>query len=400
MGMGDRGKEKKPEQSQSRISLTAFFPFFALSRLRDFRALRGKFLLLLFPVTILCLAFAGCAHKTPPEPAVVYPYPASAPKTFYATSYGLVETPQAVPGGGQLASRAPNASVLSSDGRSIVAALNGWGVARIEASPAGEAYRIVGSPLPSLFAGLTTGGAWPVKGGFLLQFYHDPFSDDSDAGPQSVALAPTRLAFFDPGKDAARSLASPPGSDPGYELFALLPVGGRWFAELRKDVSDRVDMRFLSLDDPLAAVRASAPPEIGRAEFQAALQPKPLSALQGEDGKRLRAALSALGAGPWLVRLRSGDGVDAWFLDSGKPEDASPIYAWTDSVSLLALRSDGWIAYSTAGGETGIASLPIPAPDGSFTALAATGRLVAAAWEEGEFPRLASAGLVVAPRPR
>jgi hypothetical protein len=41
-----------------------------------------------------------------------------------------------------------------------------------------------------------------------------------------------------------------------------------------------------------------------------------------------------------------------------------------------------------------------PVPEASFTALAAAGGLAAAAWESGEFPYIAQAGLVIAPLPR
>jgi hypothetical protein len=280
---------------------------------------------------------------------------------------------------------------------------------RIEAkagAPGDAAYRIVGTPLPAAFSGLTTGGIWPIGGGFLVQLFHDPFSEDpvppshlSPAGPASAS----RLVFFDAKSGVATAPDPlPVGLDPGYELFALLPADGRWFAELRKDASERVDLKFLALSDPLSPAGAASAGEMGRAEFEAALQPKALSALAGDAGASLRSALKAFGAGPWLVRLRASSGTDSWYISGGRPEEAMSIFAWAPSGAgtVLALRSDGWLACSDAQGKTSLASLPLPVPGSAFTALAAAGDLVAASWESGDFPYFSSAGLLIASLPR
>jgi hypothetical protein len=380
-------------------------------------------------VLFAAIALAGCAPRSgsakrpsaPPAPA--YPYSAEAARTFYAASDGLKESPPAA-GEGVLASRAPNASVLSSDGRTIVAAVNGWGVARIEtnagarmeAAPVGAVggtgarYRIVGTPLPSSFAGLSTGGAWPLGGGFLVQLFRDPFSQDSGAPASRMVPAPpvsaARLAFFDAKSGAATALdPTPSGLDPGFELFALLPASGRWFAELRKDGATRVDLKFLAFGDPLAGRTTTGPSassEIGRPEFEAALRPKSLASLSGSEGEGLRVVLRALGSGPYLVRLRSSSGEDGWYLSGGRPEEATSIYAWfeSDSGTLLALRSDGALASSDDQGKTVYKPLLAPVPGAAFTALTAAGGIAAAAWESGEFPLIDQAGLVIAPLPR
>jgi hypothetical protein len=348
---------------------------------------------------------------------VVYPYSAAAQKVFYAGAAGLSEVPPTASvasgsGEGILASRAPNASVISSDGTAIVAAVNGWGLVRIEtkadgaASPGGAAYRLVGTPLPAAFTGLTTLGAWPLNGGFLIQLFHDPFSEDpmpaSHLTP-SLPLPASRLVFFDAKKDSASTLDPLPlGLDPGFELFAFLPSGGRWFAELRKDAAERVDLKFLSLGDPLGDARTSTSREISHADFEAALAPKPLASLQGSAGASLKSALAALGSGPWLIRLRSASGDDRWFLSAGKPDEATSVFAWAepDSGLTLALRFDGWLASSNAQGRTKLESLAVPAPGAAFVSLTAAGGIAVAAWESGEFPNIAQAGLVVAPLPR
>jgi hypothetical protein len=355
-------------------------------------------------------ALSGCAARRPAAVAAAYPYGSSEARVFYATAEGLTETPpREAP---ELASRAPNASVLSSDGRTMAAAINGWGVARIEAAPAGApaapgggAYRIVGSPRPSDFAGLTAAGAWPLAGGFLVQLFRDPFSDG--APPASHLRPPPTIpaarVLFIGGDDGAVSPLEPIPAEPGYELFAFLPSGGRWFAELRRDGPDRVDLEFLSLADPLAPPRAGSRDGIAkimRADFEAALKPRSLADLGESRGAALRSALASLGRGPWLVRLRTSAGEDGWYLSAGKPDEAMAVFAWAEPGRTAALRFDGWLAASDDGGRIGLIQLAVPVPGAVFTSLAAAGDLAAASWEAGEFPYLSSAGLVIAPVPR
>jgi hypothetical protein len=182
----------------------------------------------------------------------------------------------------------------------------------------------------------------------------------------------------------------------GYEPFVLLPAAGTWFAELRKDAADRVDMKFFSIDDPLAATQAAR--EIRRSEFEKALEPLPLSGLAGDAGASLRSSLGALGAGPWLVRLRSGTGEDRWYLSSGRAEDATNAYAWNLSggtPTILALAPDGRLAIADGRGAPTLISIPAPQEGATFTALAAIDGIAAAAWECGSFPYISSAGLVL-----
>jgi hypothetical protein len=388
---------------------------------------------------ILAASLGSCAKKPPEVPAPVFPYAADSPRVFYASASGLTEARPAASASqaeGAPATRAPNASVLSSDGRTIIAAVNGWGIASIvanagvdteakagavakndaaarpKASPESPAYRIVGTPLPSIFAGLTAAGAWPVGGGFLLQLFRDPFTE-APSSPSHVdppyPLPKTRLAYV--GRDGAADPLDPFASEAasGFELFALLPSEGKWFAELRKDSPDRADLKFLALGDPPLGLSAgqgdgteaaARPVEIERTEFEAALMPKSLASLGGVEGDSLRAAIKALGEGPWLVKLRSGTGGDSWYLSAGKAEEAAPVYAWSGPSGTLALRTDGWLASSKAGSGTKLSSLGEAVPGVSFTALASAGELVVAAWETGEFPNIDEAGLVIAPLPR
>jgi hypothetical protein len=364
---------------------------------------------------IAALALGGCARRQPPPAAPVYPYKADAAKAFFATLSGLSDMTYQGEAAEELpASRAPNASVMSADGAAIAVAVNGWGLERIEASPDGGAYRLVDCPLPSAFGGLATGGAWPLGGGFLVQLYRDPFGasvEEAGAAPAKAPESASRLVFFG-GGEAAATIPDPfpPGGDPGFELFALLPAGNTWFAELRKDGAERVDLKFFALEDPRAgkeARQASIRP-IRRSEFEAALSPLSLALLRGEAGDALRSALARLGPGPWLVRLRSGRGEDRWYLSSGKAEDASKAFGWIlargraaegagEGAGVLALSQDGRLASSDGRGGSSLERLVAPAEGASFTALAAAGTIAAAAWEAGEFPYLSSAGVIIVP---
>jgi hypothetical protein len=367
------------------------------------------------------LVVAGCARRPLAPPATVYPYGAAAEKVFFATNSGLSELTFQGEAEAELpASRAPNASVLSADGRDILVAVNGWGIERIEPSTDGKAYRLVDAPLPA-FSGLTTGGAWPLNGGFLVQFYRDPFQGAASAGPDegdaagrgAAAMSRSaggggrqtspRLAFI-AGEGGAITTPNPfpPGLDSAFEAFALLPAGGKWFSELRKDGPEKVELKFFVLEGPLAA--PSLAREIRRSEFEAALRPLPLSAFKGEVGTALRSALGALGDEPWLARLRSGDGEDRWYLSSGLPEEATNVYAWSLAPAgnaparVLALVGDGRLAVAGLGSAS-VRTLGAPVEGAAFTALAAAGRIAAAAWEAGLFPNLSSAGIVVVPIP-
>jgi hypothetical protein len=356
---------------------------------------------------LLLLALAGCARRQPAPPATVYPYRADAARVFYATSSGLSEMTFQGEAEEELpASRAPNASVISADALSILVAVNGWGAERIEISPQGGAYRLVDRPQPS-FAGLSTGGAWPLRGGFLVQLYRDPFSElleetaGRGASPAAGAEKPgaARLAWFEAGAGQAATPDPFAGHvDGGFETFALLPSGGTWFAELRKDSPSRVELKFLALDDPVAPVSGAR--EIRRSDFESALRPLPLSALVGETGTALCQALAALGRGPWLARLRSESGGDSWYLSSGSADTATRVFAWSsgsgDGSAVLALLGDGHLASAGPAG-TSVLALEAPVEGASFTALAAARGLAAAAWEAGVFPRLSSAGIILCP---
>ena len=308
---------------------------------------------------LLVLGPAACSRRPVRPAAPVYPYKADVEKVFYATSSGLAETWRSRRRRRLAASKAPNASVLSSDGKVIAAAVNGWGLERVESSPDGSAYRLVSSPYCAGFAGLSTAGIWPHGGGFLVQLYRDPFADTAaaDASPTgassgAAAASASRLVFFGEGGAAATALSPfPKDTDAGFEAFALLPSDSGWFAELRKDGPERVDSKFFVIDDPLAA--APALREIRRADFESALAPLSLSSLDGVLGASLRSALGLLGGGPWLIRLRSGAGADRWYLSSGRAEDANGAFAWSfadGAAGILVMSPDGRLVLSDGGG--------------------------------------------------
>ena len=351
---------------------------------------------------VLALGLAGCARTPAPRAAPTFPYKTDAEKVFYATSSGLSEMTFSGEEEAELpASEAPNASVLSADGKSIAVALNGWGMERIVASPDGRSYRLVDSPDSAAFGGLVTGGIWPIDGGFLVHLYRDPFAESVEGSGSPTASSP-RLVFLDgDGAAAARPDPFPKDLEAGFEPFVLLPAEGAWFAQLRKDAAERVDMKYFAIDDPLAS--APSVREIRRAEFEAALEPLPLSDLGGGLGASLRSALELLGKGPWLIRLRSGAGDDRWYLSSGKAEEATNAYAWSiagktgGAAMALVLTPDGRLALCDDRGARPLTALTAPAEGATFTALAATGDIAAAAWESGDFPDISSAGIALFP---
>jgi hypothetical protein len=284
--------------------------------------------------------------------------------------------------------------VLSSDGKTAFAAINGWGIERVEPSSDGAAYRVAGQAMPEAFVGLSTGGAWPLDGGFLVQLYRDPFGSAADA----VAPGKPRshIVYWKADKTGLLNPFAAEGLN-GYELFALLPEGRSWFAELRKEGADRVSLKFLALDSPLAAP-AVALREVKRSEFEEALRPKPFSALPPERRTALKAALAALGEGPSLVRLRDETGEDLWLLSGGSADEARSLFAWARvDGSVLVLSRGGELASGREDGSNGLRRLMVPGQEASFVGLAAVGPLAVAAWEAGEFPTISAAGLLITP---
>ena len=191
-----------------------------------------------FVFVAAAVAAVSCARKAPekPAPPVAYPYSSSAPWIFYAGPLGLQDSaPAALEPA--LSSRAPNASVMSADASSIAVAVNLWGLERVIASPERSSYRLEGEPMMEAFAGLSTGGAWPSRKGFLVQLYRDPFASADEEAGQGAAGSPDpapegRLALFGPSGGENIALPSISALAPGYELFVLLPSLSSWYAEL------------------------------------------------------------------------------------------------------------------------------------------------------------------------
>jgi hypothetical protein len=374
----------------------------------------------------LCASLASCGGpKDPPA----YPYVADRPRVLFASAEGLSAARPAAASGataGALAPMAHNASVLTADARSIVAAVNAFGYARVETAASGGtasdggrgleaggaaargrttgggadgvAYRVINVPLASSFAGLTTAGIWPADSGFILQLYRDPFfaaADDSAARATAAAAgAAAGTRIIEIGRtDGERALPCPSAAD-GFELFALFPSRGTWLGELRRDDADSVDLAFFEADSPLG--RAASRP-VGRDVFESALSPLPLWSLQGLEGAALRSALRALGVGQFMTRLRSAEGEDAWYLSGGKAEDAAQAWAWSFGTGRVIVLSQSGALVDAGRGPTRVVELGSPYPGATYSALAAAGGIVAAAWEAGSFPEVVAAGLVIAP---
>jgi hypothetical protein len=359
---------------------------------------------------LLCLLTAACRPR-PERPA--YPYVADRPRVLFATAEGL-SAKQPLPRAGAAATKSEdrqygshNASVVTSDGRSILAVVEGAGYARIEAASFdakprplprsgsakdGVAYRIVNIPFDSNFAGLKAAGAWPSGESFVIQLYRDPF--DAESGGGGLVAASIPLFRIDSSGAHAIDL---PGIPDGYELFALFPSQGRWFGELRRDTKERVELSYFETDAPIGSSPAKV---LSRAVFESALAPKSLFSLQGLEGAALRSGLAALGKGPWMLRYRSAAGEDGWYLSEGRPEDAKQAWAWSlGSGRVLTLSASGTLVDSGIRG-TRKTELGSPCPGSVYTGLAAASGLVVAAWEAGVFPAIDKAGLVIAPLDR
>jgi hypothetical protein len=374
---------------------------------------------------------AGCARRGAAPAGDVFPYRSDEQRVFYATAGGLTEKQEA--GEARRASQAHNAAVLSADGECVFVAVNRVGVAFIEASSDGSAYRIATPAAPGTFARLSAGGAWPLEGGFLAQLYRDPFaarSDETESVGDGDGTAGPFLYFF-PTSGEARAIPTDDDTGllaqsfrEGYALLALFPqregtaqrganeakgtaLRRRWLAELRMEHGDRARMRYLDIDlqgrisatPSTASAAISSDRTLDRRAFEAALAPRPLAMAEGLRGEGLRLATAALAGqdGAVLIRVRSSGGDDEW-LAQGPVEEAVTLSAWAEAEgSVLVLGGDGRAATVAAGaGSVVLVAFRAPEPEATFTTVAAADGIAAAAWEAGDFPDIQAAGIVVA----
>jgi hypothetical protein len=314
--------------------------------------------------------------------------------------------------------------VLSADANRILVVINMVGAAIIEASKDGKIFRVQNHPQPELFAGRRAGGAWPRREGFLVHLYRDPFFVSSSPSRGSSPL----LAVDWEGNAAI--LPPPTVSGGGFELFALLPSPAgpgekdRWYATLRKDGRDRVTTRYLEVTSLGGSDFAGR--DLRRVQFEAALAPQSLSAdgigREGQDPDQavntekaaVRRACASLidldpvaGAGvkDFMVRLRGPRGSDTWYISGSMPGSTSSsgsdgelavLSAWLlPDGRVVALDESGRAAVAGIQGVVQFFEFKAPIAGAKFTNVAAASGIVVAAWEEGDFTEIRSAGVVV-----
>jgi hypothetical protein len=344
--------------------------------------------------------------------SAAYPYRADSPAFFSLGPSGLSPTLAApssaapksaaprpkptapAPSPPPLAALAPRIAAIAvqNNGSSLAAiALNRFGYALLEASPDGAFYRLSSLPLAET-ASLSVANLWPWGKGFLLELYRDPFASDSTALPSAVGQELFSI-------DVAGSASPLPRlGKKDEELFALLPAGGRWYAELRAETKEGARLRYLSLDSPDPGQGNNAMCDIGRGDFERALEPR---AIKGAPAS-LRSAAAALAPGALLVRARGGVDAEGYWLSGGPLADAREASAWVsnDGASALVVERGGEAVYAS-GGSCGRLSIGAPAQGASLTATAVlslgTKRLALVAWESGSFPSIEASGLIVLP---
>lgn len=301
-----------------------------------------------------------------------------------------------VPSSGLVASQAPRVAALASKGPRdsvLIAALNRYGLAMVEASPDRTAFKLRNIPRPE-FAGRSVAALWSRGPSWLLELYRDPFvtpiQPRSDQDPELLAID---------GEAGLRVL--PRMGRPGEDLFALYPgPRGRWYAEFRTEQKLGARLRYASLASPVPGPdgRIEGLQDLRRDLFEASLAPRPLSAAPSA----LRRAAGALETGPILVHALGEDGQDGFWLSSGPAEDAREASAWIGSgedSALILLRSgegawagkDGVKTFRIAPAISGAEYGPVA---GLFPAEGKSGKtIVAAAWIQGQFPGVSASGL-------
>jgi hypothetical protein len=321
----------------------------------------------------------------------------AAPRSAAPSSASTVTTAQpaaSAPSAPPVAALAPRVAAIAvkSGGSGLaVIALNRYGYALLEASPDNASYRLSSLPL-SEASYLSVADLWPRKKGFLLELYRDPFAD---AAPARPTAAGQELFSID---EAGAASPLPRLGREEEELFALLPAGGRWYAEFRAETKEGARLRYLRLDSPAPGQGKTAMCDIGRGDFERALKPK---AIKGAP-ESLRSAVATLAPGALLVRARGGADAEGYWLSGGPLADAREASAWVsdDESSALVVERTGEAAY-VSGGSCKRFSIAAPAKGAALTAAAVlslgTRRLALIAWELGSFPSIEASGLIVMP---
>ena len=336
--------------------------------------------------------------------SAAYPYSANTRAYFDLGPSGLAPRSAAPRSAAQpavmtappVAALAPRVAAIAaksgaSDSSLAAIALNRFGYALLEASPDNASYRLSSFPL-SEASYLSAADLWPRKKGFLLELYRDPFAA---AAPARPTAAGQELFSID---EAGAASPLPRLGREGEELFALLPAGERWYAELRAETKEGARLRYLRLDSPDLGQKKGAMCEIGRGDFERALTPR---AIRGAP-ESLRSAAAALAPGALLVRARGGADAEGYWLSGGPLADAREASAWVsdDGSSALVVERAGEVAY-VSGGSCRRFSIAAPAKGAALTAAAVlslgTRRLALIAWESGSFPSIEASGLIVLP---
>ncbi|HET7838845.1 MAG TPA: hypothetical protein VFL04_03735, partial [Rectinemataceae bacterium] len=230
-----------------------------------------------FAAAVCSLALLSCSR---PAPSPGFVFKVDSPVLLVATGSGLRapnsgESPFELSAPAAMASLAPNADVLTANGRLAMVAVNRVGISLIEPTADGSSFTLANRPAPEHFAQRTAAGAWPRGEGFLVHLYHDPFAPAGEGASASSAL----LALD---RNGTARLLTEPGSEgeggraQASQLFAIYPGrDGDWFAQLRTEDSDRVEGRYLRISAPDAPERRET--EISRSQFERSLQPQLLS---------------------------------------------------------------------------------------------------------------------------
>lgn len=349
---------------------------------------------------LIIAVLGSCApRKAPVQVPPEFPFILDAQVDLVLGAEGLVRLDRVqVPGlanevQASLAPRVASLSSLDSGPPLVLAALNRYGLALLQLSPDHGAFKLRNLPRPE-FANRSVASLWPRNSSWLLELYRDPFvlpsQARSDQDPELLTLAPS---------GELRIL--PRLGGPGEDLFALFPgTKGRWFAEFRIEQSLGAKLRYASLGSPEPGSdgRPVALADLRKDLFEASLAPRPLSAA----ASTLRRAAQAIEAGPILIHALGAGGSDAFWLSSGRAEDAREASAWLglgEDSALVVLRSglgawatkDGVRTFSLGPRLAGAEYGPVT---GIFTGEGQARKVVvAAAWTLGQFPGVTASGL-------
>jgi hypothetical protein len=287
-------------------------------------------------------------------------------------------------------------------GSTLYLAVNGAGVAGVEANAAGQLIFSYHYEAP-IFAHRTITTLIPRFGDLLIHLYYNALLND--AKPQDLVLRGISLVSFLPGQKAFAFIIPPyQKKNPSWEAVGFAPLSENEF-DFEWKFMDSAETDFV-----YTRYRADLQLEAGsnRDAYMAALGTPSLSGpgvppAYSAFFQECRSRIQGLAAGAALhfkVRSRSFS-VQKYFRSGAEEDSILLIHVLDDDGVLSALLPGGQVLEQPSGGPARTFSLPALPAGFRYTDFVKMGELLIASWEETtQFTQVGRAGIVAVSPPQ